>query len=311
MERTLKNKKVLVTGGSGYIGKHLIKRLLCEEAVIYALGLSEINDSNVNFVKCDICNKTEVQKIVSSIEPHAIFHLAAYGVKNYANDIFQAIDVNIKGTINLIDALKDNSNFELFINTGSEFEYGNKTATISEETMLQPLTEYSSTKAAATLISMQYAHSLKIPIVTLRLFSIYGGHENRSRFIPYIINSILHEEEVKLTGCEQIRDYVYIDDILDAYICAYKYFDKNNEIINISTDTPITLKSILEQIQNIIGKKGNVKIGAIPYRENEMWKIVGDNAKAKELIKWLPKTNLAEGLNHTINFYRRNDNFED
>lgn len=308
MERTLKNKRVLVTGASGYIGRYLLERLISEDAEVYVLGLSHVDKQNVAFIKCDICDRKEVEKIVSSVEPHVIFHLAAYGVKYGADDIYKAIEVNIKGTINLINAVKDNKNFELFINTGSEFEYGNKTAIIKEDTMLHPLTEYSSTKAAATLISMEYADKLRISIVTLRLFSIYGEDENKSRFIPYIINSILCKKEVKLTGCEQIRDYVYIDDIIDAYICTYKYFNKSNEIINISTGDSVTLKTILEIIQNIIGEKGNIQIGAVTYRENEMWKLVGDNSKANELIKWKPKTDLELGLKQTVDFYtRRND----
>lgn len=308
MERTLKDKRVLVTGANGYIGKHLTRRLILEGARVYGIGLSENYNTDINFIKCDISDGSAVKTVLDSIKPQGIFHLAAYGLEAKDSDINKAVDINIKGTVNLIEGSSDNSNLEVFINTGSEFEYGNKDKVIFENDVLEPLNEYSTTKAAATLISHSLAQKYNIPIITLRLFSIYGGFERTNRFMPYIINCILEGKTANLTGCEQIRDYMYIEDVVDAYIHAYKFFSKKSEIVNICTNNPVSLKTIVEIIENIINKPCKINFGALPYRQNEMWKLVGDNRKARELIKWIPKTEIRDGLEKTIEFYRRETN---
>lgn len=311
MKRNLKGKKVVVTGYTGYVGRHLIKELIKQGAIVYGISRSAGNiKENIKVFRADISNNNEVLDILNKIQPKAIFHTAAYGVVQSESDIFKAIDINIKGTVNLIEAAKNINDFEIFVNTGSEFEYGNRQNTLHEKMSLEPTSEYSSSKAATTIIAHQLCSSYEIPIVTLRLFSIYGGIENKNRFIPYIIHSALSNKEVNLTSCEQIRDYVYIDDIINSYICAYVNFSNKNEIINVSTMKPITLKEIVKMIKELVDTNFKVNIGALQNRKNEMWKLVGENIKAENLIGWYPKTDMISGLKKTIKLYRETYNYE-
>jgi len=206
--------------------------------------------------------------------------------------------------------VKNLEHFEIFVNTGSEFEYGDREISLTEEMDLRPISEYSSTKAAATMIAHQLCMNYSIPIITLRLFSIYGGIEDIGRVIPYMINSAISNKEVNLTSCKQIRDYVFIQDIVNSYICAYKKFNGKSEVINISSNNEVTLKEIIEIIKNIANPKLKVNIGALEDRKQEIWKLVGDNDKAKVVIDWEPKTDLCSGLSETVELYRGIYNYE-
>lgn len=311
MKRNLKGKKVIVTGCTGYVGSHLIQELIKQGAIVYGISRGKSNSQeNIKIFRADILNKNEIFRIFKEIQPNAIFHTAAYGVVWGESDICKAIDINIKGVVNLIEAAKCIDKFEMFINTGSEFEYGNRGTILREDMVLKPISEYSSSKAAATIIAHQLCLNYGISIVTLRLFSIYGGIENKNRFIPYIIDSALSNNAVNLTSCEQIRDYVYIDDIVHSYICAYINFDRTNEIINISTMNQVTLKEIVELVKELVNTKFKVNFGALEYRKNEMWKLVGENTKAEKVIGWYPKIDIISGLKKTIKLYREIYNYE-
>ena len=306
MKRSLKGKKVIVTGYSGYVGKYLVEELIKHEAIVFGIGRRILGlNKNIEAYSCDITDAKEVLKVINKIQPHAIFHAAAYGLSQAQTDIYKAVDININGTINLIEAVRNVENFEVFINTGSGVEYGDREITLKEDMDLRPLSGYSSTKAAATMIAHQLCLNYNIPIITLRMFCIYGGIDNTNRFIPYIIDAILSKKEANLSSCKQIRDYVFIDDIVNSYICSYNNFNRKSEIINISTNSEVTLEELVEIIKHIGNPNPIVNIGALKDRKQEIWRLVGNNDKAKEIIEWEPKVDIYNGLKETVELYRR------
>ncbi|APC41623.1 NAD-dependent epimerase/dehydratase family protein [Clostridium estertheticum] len=283
MKRSLKGKRVIVIGYNGYVGRHLVEELVKREAIVFGIGRKILRfNKNTEVYSCDISDSKEVSTVTNKIQPHAIFHAAAYGVTQSADRYIKAIDININGTINSIESIKNIKNFKnfkVFINTGSEFEYGYRQVTFKEG-------------------------------MNLRLFSIYGGIENKNRFIPYIVDCSLSNKEVNLTSCKQVRDYVFINDIVNSYICSYNNLNRKNEIINISTNNEVTLKGMVEIVKSIENPNLRVNIGALEDRRQEIWKIVGDNDKTKEIIEWEPKVDIYSGLKETIELYRRIYNYE-
>jgi UDP-glucose 4-epimerase len=280
----MKGKKILVTGASGFIGSKLVERLVI-------LGLRPFTFNG------DIRDYNKVKTIFNKVKPDIVYHLASHGVYSYTDSSHDntdlTIDTNIKGAINLLDAAA-NSGCRLFVNTGSCFEYGSRKLPFKESDNLSPCNVYGITKAAATMLAKS--------AVTLRLFTVFGPGENESRFISTTISNCLRGVNPKLTKEKVIRDYIYIDDVVDAYIKVGEMGESlSRGIINISTGIGISTIEVAKRIIELTGSNGlKIEEGAFPTRSGEVLSLIGDNKKAKKLINWSPTHSLTQGLQKTI-----------
>jgi len=191
------NKKILITGATGFVGANLLRKLIDSKNDIHVIirstsNLWRINDiiDKVNAHVCDLTNRESVEKLVLKIKPQIIFHLAVYGGYQFQEESLKIIDTNLIGIINLLNACCK-IGFECFINTGSSSEYGLKNKPMSENDLLEPINDYGIAKAAATLYCQAIGRRENLPIFTLRLFSPYGYYEGPTRLIPYLIISCL------------------------------------------------------------------------------------------------------------------------
>lgn len=157
------------------------------------------------------------------------------------------------------------------INIGSCMEYGNKDDQVKENAYLEPFNIYGSTKAAGTIIAHQLAAQEGLPLITLRAFGIFGEREGSHKFFPHIILSILQGREIKLTGCEQYRDYCYVDNLVDAFLLAAKS-PQQNDIFNVGSGTIRPLRDYVEMIYQRMDSQVKPRYGAIPYRPVEFWR---------------------------------------
>lgn len=304
-------KKVLITGACGFIGSHLVARMLQENANVYAFIKSEsdiwrlkevINDLRVFHV--DLRNPKEINKHLLQVKPDYVFHTAAYGVDSRQNNPFAAAETNIMGTLNLIESIAG-VGCAKFINIGSGAEYGRKSGLIREESPLDPVNIYGSTKAAATIIAHQLARRYSLDIVTLRAFSIFGEKEAGYRFFPYIILSLIKNKEPNLTGCIQYRDYSYVKNLIGGLILAATS-DLKNEILNFASGAVHQLKYYVDAIYKLMNPDKKPSFGAALYRANELWKVEPDISRIRELLNWEPKISFFEGLEETICWYQQN-----
>lgn len=305
-------KRVLITGASGFVGACLARRLLKEKHSIHIItrnttNLWRLRDvvKDIEIHNIDLIDSEKIAKLASDISIDQVYHLATYGGYYYQNSVEDVINTNVVGTWNLFREFSKKG-IEMFINTSSSSEYGEKYVPMFEEMRVVPNNMYGASKAAGTILCSTYASINKIPLVTLRLFSPYGYYDAKTRLIPTIISSCLLDKELKLSQKDSKRDFVFIDDVIEAYLAASKLVSSYGEIFNIGSGIQYTTEEIVNNIMNLIGK--NAKISWEPNLDRQyeplMW--VSNNKNAYEKLKWSPNVEISIGLNNTINWFREN-----
>lgn len=308
----LKNKKALVTGGNGFIGSHMVSRLVKAGCTVYVMirdfsdiwRLDEVRNS-INLVKLDIRDGDVLSQWITKIKPDFIFHMAAYGVDSRQKDYVTAAETNIIGTLNIVKAAAS-IGCEKLINTGTSMQYGNKTNSIREEDYYDPTNIYGSTKGAATIIAHQIAGENNLDIATIIPFGVFGEKEGSHKFFPHVILSALIEGEIQLSPCEQYRDYCYIENIIDGFLMAAGSSEIKNEIFNIGCGRLYKLKHYVELIMKRLESEAKVNYGSVEYRKNDLWSPQPDLTKISTMLEWKPRVSLEEGIDKTIEWFSEN-----
>lgn len=309
----IKNKKVLITGATGFIGANLARRFIQLNADVHILVRSSSDkwriEDILNDVKghcIDLMDYQALEKAVSGIKPDIIIHTAVYGGYIFQKDINKIMQVNIIGTVNLLNACSKRG-FELFINTGTSSEYGRKNSPIKEDDALEATGSYGISKAAASLYCQAVAKSKGRPIITLRLFSPYGYYEEPTRLIPSVIISCLKDENPRVSSPGPVRDFIFIEDVVDAYVRAIGATEKAaGEIFSIGCGRQYSVGDVVSMIVKLTGSNVEPEWGSVPGHKDEpdIWQ--ADIAKARDILKWEPENTLDEGLTRNIKWFREN-----
>jgi nucleoside-diphosphate-sugar epimerase len=311
MKDILSRKRILITGGAGFIGANLIRKLISLDSDINLFVRPVTNlwrlksiIPRIKIHQIDILDKSELTRKTVKINPQAIIHLATYSQYRNQKEFEQMVKTNIEGTLNLLSASK-NIDYDIFINTGSSSEYGIKKNPMKETDLLEPISFYAATKSSANLLCQVFAKEYKKPIVTLRPFSTYGPYEKNDRFIPTIINAIIKNKAIKLTSGNQRRDFIYVGDIVDIYIKALSCGKKlSGQILNMGTGIEYTNGEVVKTLFNLTGKHVKIEKGAYQKRLWDTPHWVADISKTKKLLNWKPKFTLEEGLRYTYNWIK-------
>lgn len=309
-----KGEKILVTGANGFIGSHITHKLLKEG---YKVGIIKRDKSNLWRIKsildkltvydADLANTKTIMKVVSDFKPDIIIHLATYyTVEHQPNEIQLITNSNITGTINLLESSKENS-VNLFVNTSSCFVYSESHDKISEDDALCPLNLYALSKINSEQACEFYSDSYGLKTVTFRIFPPYGPADHQRRLIPFVINNLLNDGKLEMTSGKQRWDFIYVEDIADAYIKLIKNSAQiqNYDIFNLGTGKASSVREVVTILNNLAGGNAEPVWGAIPHRENEVWSIYADISKATHILNWQPKINLKEGLKLTLDWYQK------
>lgn len=313
MLEKLKSKRVLITGATGFIGanltRHLIKMgirpYLFMRKSSHCWRIKDLLDkASIELV--DLTCQQEVEHSIARIRPEIIYHCAVYGGYSWQTDPEMIIKTDIDGTLNLLFACKK-CGFELFVNTGTSSEYGLKNTAMKETDFLEPITVYGVSKASATLFCTCLAKREGLNIITLRLFSAYGYLEEVKRLIPWVVVSCLKNKDIRLSSAESVRDFIFIEDVVDAYMKATELAAKGvGEIFNIGSARQASVKEMVELIVQQTKTKVRPLWNSLPNPRIEPKCWLADIAKAKEQLNWSAKHSLEEGVEKTVEWFKQN-----
>lgn len=301
------NKKVVIAGGTGFIGGNLARHLCSKEFDVYVLTRADSNPWRLDGVKtevvsADVTNANQIKTAVEKIRPNVVINCATHGVYRDQLDASDIYNVNIKGTHNLLEASRALSDKPLFIQTGSVYEYADLPGQRKEDTTGIPRNAYDLVKIMTTMESAGYYRSFQLPTVILRLFTVFGPYEDSRRLVPQVIQSV-NEGRTPNIAPQAIRDFVYIDDVMSAYEKAINLTDHFGEVINIASGQPIHVGEFVQQILDCVDSnlKPNVSVEFAPANDSQCW---ADITKAKKLLNWEPQYNTRTAIQLTVNWHQ-------
>lgn len=313
-------KNVVVTGADGFIGSHLTEALLAEGCNVKALAqynsfnnwgwLEGISDPRLQVVTGDVRDPDFCRSLVKGAD--TVFHLAALIAIPYsyiAPDSY--VDTNVKGTLNICQAVRDSGNPRLLVTSTSEVYGTARYVPIDEAHPKQPQSPYSATKIGADAIALSFHNAFDLNVSVVRPFNTYGPRQSARAIIPSIITQIASGiREIKVGDLTPTRDFNFVADTCRGFIEIAKCDKAVGEEINIATQREVTMQTTLDTIASIMG--ADVKWVTDPERlrpaSSEVFRLLGSNEKLRNLTGWAPQVSLEEGLRRTIEWFTSSDN---
>lgn len=261
---------------------------------------------NMKIVYGDLRDFSTIRRIVQEVQPEVVVHLAAAAAVSFSYDHpNEVIDTNFTGTINLAEASRTLvPHLKQFLFASTSETYGNGPLPKSEETPQNPNSPYAVSKQAAEKYLMYLRDAYKFPITILRPFNTYGRRDNSHFIVERIITQMLEGNEVNLGDPSAIRDFLYIDDHVNAYLMCLSNQKAIGEVFNFCTGKGISIKKLAEKIAKLAGFDGRINWHRTPARPLDIGELVGTYDKAERVLDWKPTVNLDEGLKRTVNYWQ-------
>ena len=298
----------MLTGASGFIGSHLVRRLIhcgCRVSLLVrpSSNLWRLQDL---LDRLDIRYDDLTNLSLNPLDPELsdvkfIYHMAAYGVNQALNDVPVMMQTNVMGTWELL-RLARRWKVERFVYCGSCFEYGPGDL-LSEKAVPNPSSEYGVSKSSAWMLVNMFHRIHGVPVVSLRPFTTYGPFEARYRLIPQVVNCVLEGQDVQLTGGKQKRDFIFIDDVIDAFLLAATCPDIDGETFNISTGLVRSVEEVVLTIIELMHGRIKPLFGLVEYNPSELWVSSGNPCKAEKRLGWSSQISFQDGLRKTIEWF--------
>lgn len=299
-------RSLLVVGGTGFIGYHIIKEAKKKNFLITSLSLNKPKKKRfhkgVKYIKADISKLLNLKKKISK-KFNYVINAGGYGINpSYGKEGDRLIKVHFNGLINLLKVLHI-SEIKKFIQIGSSSEYGKANSPLKETLICKPNSPYSYAKLSSTNFLINLFKKKKFPVTVLRLFQVYGPKQDKNRIVPFLIDNCLKNNEFLTTKGNQLCDFCHIEDVVKAIFKSLSSKKVDGEIINIGTGKPIKIKSIIKLVKKFIGR-GKPKFGGLKYKIGTNMKNFPNVLKAKRKLNWSPKVTLLNGLKRTIKSHK-------
>lgn len=298
-------KKILIIGGTGFLGYHLAKYCLKKNYKVTSISINFPKQvrflKKVNYIKCDISNKKLLEK---KLDNNFDYVVNFGGYVDHANKekTFKShyLGAKILGNIFINKKLKK------YIQIGSSMEYGRVRSPQKENYKCKPESTYGISKFMATQYFLNLYIKNNFPVTILRLYQVYGPYQDLNRLIPIVINSCKYNKNFPCSNGKQLRDFLFVDDLIRAIFITLNKKEASGKIINIGSGYPIKIKKIIIKIRKHF-RKGNPLFGRIKLRKEEALKIYPDLKNSRNILNWKPRVDFNSGIKKTINFYQRHN----
>ena len=279
------NKSVLITGSEGFVGSHLCRYLVKVGAKVVGLDRQNHGQSDLfELLDGDIADPDTILKVLDTCSPEIVFHLAAAGASDPFLSEERAIRVNTIGTVNLLKAIQGNV----------------KVVVARSPTELDLNSPYAVSKAAGWGFSSMYARTKSWPVMGAMIYQCYGPGQSSKNVLPAALNSLIKGVKLPLSPGEQVRDWVFVDDVVSGLISAAQSELEPAMTVDIGTGIGTQLREVVETLYQLTGCNMRPSFGELPYRNGENMSVMGDAERTDALIGWRATTTLEEGLSILI-----------
>jgi NAD dependent epimerase/dehydratase len=313
--------KVLVTGAGGFIGSHLTEELVRQGEEVRALVRYNSRDARglledlpreiqnqIEVVPGDLKDPDGVKKALKGCSK--VFHLGALIAIPYSYiHPFDFIQTNTVGTAHLLNACLEEGTLERVIHTSTSEVYGTaQYVPIDEKHPLQAQSPYAASKIAADKLAESYYLSFGLPIAILRPFNTFGPRQSLRAIIPTIVSQAIGDKKIRLGNIRPRRDFLFVKDTVRGFIQLGKCEGAVGKVVNIGTGTDISIEALVTKILNLLGKRGEIEVEdqRIRPEKSEVMQLLSDTRLAQKLFQWAPRYTLEEGLQETMDWYRKN-----
>ena len=317
---TLLGKKILVTGGSGFIGSFVVSELLKEdvsEVIIFdnfSRGSNtyiedQLKDPRCSLVQGDLREIDVLNEAMSKC--NYVVHLAAMWLLHCKDFPRTAFDVNIQGTFNVLESSKNSKLDQILITSTSETYGSAKYIPINENHPLQGQSPYAASKIGADQIALSYYNSFNLPVKVIRPFNTYGPRQSLRAIIPTIISQILvNKKEIKLGNTLPRRDFLYVKDTCNGFLAVLKSNKLFGQVVNIGSNKEISIKDLTREVIRITNSKNKIKIKKDTSRtrpkKSEVNRLLCDNSLILKKTEWKPIYDLDKGITETVKWFKDN-----
>lgn len=300
--RDLRGAVALVTGGAGFVGRHLCKHLADRGVAVHATSREErAGDPGLGYAtwhRLALSDSEDVSRLLRRLKPDLVVHLASLvtGRRDRAL-VIPAFEANLRSTVNLIDAAAT-TGVSRFVQLGSMEEPS------LDSPPAAPVSPYQAAKMAATSYCRMYADLYRLDVAIARVFMVYGpGHQDEQKLIPYVIRSLLTGTPVRLASGARRVDWIFVGDLVSGLACLLGAPAAAGRVVDFGSGRMVTVRNVVEQIYHALGRADPPPFGTLPDRSGEP-EPKADLLATEALIGWRPETPLAEGLASTIEWFR-------
>lgn len=297
-------KKILIIGGTGFLGYHISNHFIKKNYKVVSLSRNQPNKirrlANVKYLYSDISNKKRLVKI---LKPHlnSNYLINVGGEVDHKENkkVYKSHFLGVKNLINIF--LR--TNLEMFIQIGSSMEYGKIKSPQSESSISKPISIYGKSKQLSTNYLIKMHEEKKFPSIIIRPYQIYGPAQEENRLIPFVISQSLNDRRFPCSSGNQIRDFLYVSDFVNCIDMLIKKKIQGGQIFNIGFGKGIKVKNVIKSINKKI-KQGEPIFNKIKLRKEEQRFLFPDISKIKKKLGWVPKIKLNNGITKTIKFFK-------
>jgi nucleoside-diphosphate-sugar epimerase len=310
----LQGRRALVTGATGFVGANLVRGALARGADVHvivrkAARLWRIEEllPQIQVHRADIADARAVGAAVKTASPHVVFHSAMAGghPRNEA-ERDEMLRTSVFGTASILEA-SWNAGVARFVHLGSWLEYPSRASPLREDVPADPASFRGVAKAAATHLSRQFSRERSWPLAVLRLFSVFGPWETSTRFVPSAIRAALDGGALPLTPPGVCRDYVFVDDVVEACLLAAVADIRPGEVINVGSGEEHSNEEVVALVERASGRAVSVRPGEHPLGPQDGVHCAAEIRRAREVLGWAPRHSLAQGITRFVEWVRRHE----